>query len=77
MEATPVPDDPLMPLYVAGVTRLIEAERMWPLTFVIGDVWVVYGGSDKWLIGPDEPATTDQVRELMVLAGGVFEVTDY
>lgn len=70
-------NDPLAPLYAAAVTRLIQAHRVWPLTFLIGDAWVVCRGSDEWLIGPDEPATTDQVRELMAQAGGVFDVTDY
>ncbi len=77
MEATPVLDDPLTPIYVAGVTRLIAIGGTWPIVLVIDNTWVSYHGNDQWLIGPDEPATAEQVRELMVQSGGIFELLDY
>jgi len=77
MEATPVPDDPLTPIYFAGVTWRTAISRTWPIVLVIDDTWVSYHGNDQWFIGPDEPATAEQVRELMVQSGGIFELIDY
>jgi hypothetical protein len=71
------PDDPLMPILMEAMNRLLSWEGRWPITWVIGDTWVVHHGIGEWTIGPDHPATTEQVRELMIKSGGVFELQDY
>jgi hypothetical protein len=73
----PSSEDPLMPLLMEAMMRLLTGDGKWPITWVVGDTWVVYHGPGDWKIGPDEPATGEQVRELMLRAGGVFELQDF
>lgn len=73
---TALAEDPLDPLFLEAGMRLITGEGKWPITWLVGDAWVVDYGCGEWTIGPDEPATTGQVRELMISAGGVFELQD-
>lgn len=68
-------DDPLQPLIMEGLRSLI-LERSGPITWEVGDTWVVYDGGE-WRIGADEWATQDQVRELIVATGGVVKLRDY
>lgn len=70
-------DDPLMPLLTECMLRTVTWEAKWPITWVVGDSWVVYHASGEWTVGPDEPASADQVRELMVRSGGDFELQDF
>ncbi|MCP1476270.1 hypothetical protein ABIA54_004884 [Pseudomonas sp. EB276 TE3739] len=72
-----LPDDPLMPILLEAMKRLCTWDGSGPITWVIGDTWVVHHAIGEWTIGPDEPATSEQVRELMVQSGGVFELQDY
>lgn len=80
IEQTPPPyepgpvGDPLHPLAMENMRRLLLCISG-PITWEVGDTWVVYDGGD-WTIGADEPATEEQVRELMVRAGGVAEPLD-
>lgn len=73
---SPGSEDPLRPLLMEAMTRLLTEVGKWPITSVVGDTWVVYDWPSDWKIGPDEPATAEQVRELMLRAGGVFELQD-
>lgn len=68
--------DPMQPLLVEILRRLLCDEKV-PITWVIGEEWVVYHGGDQWSIGPDEPATREQVCGLLVLSGGVYELQNY
>lgn len=68
--------DPLQPLLAEILFRLL-GDELGPITWLIGQEWVVYQGCGNWLIGPDEPATKDQVRELLVRSGGTYELQDY
>lgn len=68
--------DPLQPLLAEALWRLLGDEQG-PITWVIGEEWVVYQGADRWLIGPDEPVTKDQVRDLLVRSAGTYELQDY
>lgn len=48
--------------------------------FVAGVDWSrvgCYQGAGSWTIGPDEPATKDQVCELLVRSAGIYELQDY
>lgn len=67
-------DDPLMPLLMEAMSRLLDLNGKWPITWVIGEEWVVFYGMGQWTIGPDDPATEDQVRELLVRASGQFDL---
>ena len=69
-------DDPLMPLLIEAITRLCRLNGKWPIKWVIGDKWVIQHGFDEWTIGPDESATTAQVREVFVQSSGVYELQD-
>lgn len=71
------PDDPMNPLLIEAMTRLCSNDGKWPITWVIGNTWVIHHGFDEWTVGPDEPATTAQVRELLIRSGGVSELQDY
>jgi len=66
-------DDPLLPLITEATLRFLEGGK-WPIIWVVGDTWVVHHRCGDWTIGPDELATKEQVRELIVRAGGVFEL---
>ena len=72
-----MPDDHLMPILLEAMMRLFSWDGRWPITWVIGDTWVVHHDIGEWTIGPDETATTEQIRELMVRSGGIFELQDY
>ncbi|WP_104903904.1 hypothetical protein [Pseudomonas sp. LH1G9] len=72
-----MPDDQLMPILLEAMMRLFSRDGRWPITWVIGDPWGVHHGIGEWSIGPDETATTEQIRELMVRSGGIFELQDY
>jgi sarcosine oxidase gamma subunit len=71
------PDDPMSPLLMEAMKRLLCWDGKWPIIWVIGDIWVAHLGPDEWTIGPDEPATTAQVRELLIRANGAYELQDY
>jgi len=70
-------DDPLNPLLIEAMTRLCSWDGKWPITWVIGDDWVIQHDLDEWTVGPDEPATTAQIRELLIQSGGVYELQSY
>lgn len=44
--------------------------RTHPMTLIAGDDWLRYDGT-SWTVNADEPATEDEVREILVKAGGV------
>lgn len=44
--------------------------RTQPMTLIAGDHWLRYDGN-SWTFDADEPATEDEVREILVKAGGV------
>lgn len=67
--------DPLHPLRVEKLRRML-LEKSEPIVWEVGDTWVVSDGSN-WTIGADEPATEEQVSELIVRTGGVAKVLDY
>lgn len=46
------------------------------IVWEVGDTWVIKEGS-SWAIGADEPASDEDVRELLVGAGGVATILDY
>lgn len=64
-------EDVLLPLLVEAEMRLCDPKGKWPIT------WVVHDGFSQWRIGPDEPATDANITELLVRAGGVYELQDY
>ncbi|NWC82855.1 hypothetical protein HX798_21555 [Pseudomonas putida] len=68
--------DPLQPLLEEAMRRML-LEEYGPITWVIGQEWVVHHGAGSWSIGPDEPATKDQVRDLLIRSAGIFELQDY
>lgn len=70
-------DDPMNPLLIEAMTRLCSWDGKWPITWVIADTWVIHHSLDEWTMGPDEPATIEQVRELLMRAGGVYELQNY
>jgi len=70
-------DDPMIPLLMEAMTRILCWDGKWPIIWVIDDTWVAHFGQDEWTIGPDEPATTAKVRELLIQAKGVYELQDY
>lgn len=63
-------------LVEAGV-RLFDPNGKWPITWVIGDSWVVLSRYWEWTVGPDEPATEEQIRELLTRSGGTYDLQDY
>lgn len=68
--------DALQPLLAEAMRRmLIEDHR--PITWVIANEWVVFEETGSWTIGPAEPATADQVRDLLIRSGGIYELQDY
>lgn len=73
--ANPI-SDPLQPLLEEAVWRMLVDDNG-PITWIIGQEWVVFHGADSWSIGPDEPATSDQVRDLLVRSTGIYELQDY
>lgn len=73
--ANPIPD-PLQPL-LAEVLRRMLVTGDCHTTWVIGREWVVFHGNDSWSIGPDEPATSDQVCDLLVRSAGIYELQDF
>lgn len=73
--ANPI-SDTLQPLLAEAVRRMLVADDG-PIIWVIGQEWVVFHGADSsWSIGPDEPATSDQVRDLLVGSAGIYELQD-
>lgn len=75
IEQTPPPCDPLHLLSMEKLRRML-LDKSGPITWEVSDTWVACDG-DGWTIGADEPATEDQVRELMVRAGGVAKVVNF
>lgn len=69
------PCDPLHPLSVEKLRRML-LEKSGPITWEVSDTWGACDG-DGWTIGADEPATEDQVRELMVRSDGVAKLVDF
>lgn len=67
--------DPLHPLVIEKVRRFL-LDISGPITWEVGDTWVVFDNGG-WRIGADELATEDQVRELMVTAGGIAKVREF
>ena len=78
-QAMQVPDnlsDPLDLLTMERTKRCIAYEPF-PIIWIIGKTWVVDHGGDNWLIGPDEPATSDEVRALLVASDYQYELQEY
>lgn len=57
-------------MYLDGTSK---SERM---IWAVGDTWVINDGSG-WSIGADVPATENEVRQLLMNAGGEAELLDY
>ena len=57
--------------------RLIDPNGKWPITWVIGDSWVVLSEYWEWTVGPDEPATEEHIRDLLARSGGNYDLQDY
>lgn len=66
--------DPLHTLNLERMRHLLLSKSD-PIIWEVADTWVVLDG-DSWTIGADEPATVDQVRDLMIRADGVAKVLD-
>lgn len=64
-------------LLIEAGCRLIDPNGKWPITWVIGDSWVVLSEYWEWTVGPDEPATEEQIRELLARSGGTYDLQDY
>ena len=67
-------------LYVQSLdeadSRRVQADDYRDITWSIDQEWVIQHGNDSWSVGPDEPATSDQVRDLLVSSDGVYELHD-
>lgn len=57
-------------MYLDGTSK---SERM---IWAVGDTWVINDGTG-WSIGADVPATENEVRQLLMDAGGEAELLDY
>ena len=68
--------DPLRVLLIECMARFLTHDAVYPIRWAVGDSWVEYDHSG-WTIGADEPATAEQVRELVVRSCGVVELLDY
>ncbi|MGN9461306.1 hypothetical protein SAMN05444062_101411 [Pseudomonas syringae] len=77
MAITTFISDPLQPLLDEADSRRIQADDYRDITWVIDQEWVTYHGDDSWSIGPDEPASGDQVRDLLVSSDRIYELQDY
>lgn len=64
-------------LLIEAGCRLIDPNGKWLITWVIGDSWVVLSEYWEWTVGPDEPATEEQIRELLARSGGTYNLQDY
>lgn len=67
--------DPLDLLKLDDMIQFLNG-KSGPLVLEVGDTWLVKDGSN-WIIGADEPATEDDVRELLISAGGVATILDF
>ncbi|UZE86599.1 hypothetical protein [Pseudomonas viciae] len=67
--------DPLDVLLV-NVIDLYGTSKSVRIVWEVGDTWVIKEGS-SWAIGADEPASDEDVRELLISAGGVATILDY
>lgn len=67
--------DPLDLLKLDDMIQFLNG-KSGPLVWEVGDTWVVKDGS-SWIIGADEPATEDDVRQLLISAGGVATILDF
>ncbi|WP_119138326.1 hypothetical protein [Pseudomonas reidholzensis] len=67
----------LLPLLVEAAKQVCDPHGKWAITWVIGDTWVVHDGFGQWRIDPDEQATDAHITELLVRAGGVYELQGY
>jgi hypothetical protein len=63
----------ISPFLLAAMQCILCGDQNCPKTWIMGDTWVVMHGIGEWTIGPDEPDTLEQVRELLIQADGVFE----
>jgi hypothetical protein len=66
------PGEPSPPLFEPNeqlVFHMIDG-RTDPLTLIAGDHWLKYDGC-SWTVNADEPATEDEVKALLIEAGGV------
>lgn len=57
--------DPLLPLLEEADLRALCGDDHNPILWRVGNQWVEQTGPDKWTTGPDEPATADEVRNLL------------
>lgn len=45
--------------------------RSWPITLIVGTNWVTAIDQYTYLVNSDEPATSEQVKAMLIEAGGV------
>lgn len=69
-------DDPLAPLYELAMTRVLMDNGPWEVGCVVGQSWVMLDSTRQWWVDADEPATAEQVQELVVRAGGRVVLLD-
>ena len=65
-------NDPLGPLLADFVWCRLRG-YCGDVTWSAGDAWITTDGGDWWL-NDDQPATEDQVREVINRAGGITEL---
>lgn len=67
--------DPLNILLVNQID-LYDTPKAERIVWAVGDTWVINDGLG-WSIGADIPATENEVRQLLIDAGGEAELLDY
>lgn len=60
-------------VFSEALKRLLSDAEL-PAVWIIGDNWLAYYGCDDWRIGPDEPATSAEVSELIHRAHGDIQL---
>lgn len=69
-------DDPLAPLYELALIRQIVDDGPWTVGCEVGQSWVMLDSMGQWWVDADEPATAEQVQELVMRAGGRVVLLD-
>ena len=45
--------------------------RLFPITLIVGNNWVTATDLNTYIVNADEPATYDQVKAMLIEAGGI------